>query len=80
MPSAMLRPVYNADSKNKNNELVNLMKSGLSDLKDEIEKMSKVEKEIERPDRIVDIVKKILDFNKQNQEGQGLKYQFLWLS
>ena len=32
-----------------------------------------IKKKIERPDKIVDIVEKILDFNNQNQEGQGLK-------
>ena len=50
-----------------------MIKSGLSDLKDEIEKMSEDEIEIEKPYKIVDIVKKILEFNKQSQEGQGLK-------
>ena len=30
------------------------------------------ENEIEQPNTIVDIVEKIFDFNKQNQEGQGL--------
>ena len=35
--------------------------------------MSKNEIEIEKPDKIVDIVEKILQFNRQNQEGQGLK-------
>ena len=50
-----------------------MIKSGLSDLKDEIEKMSKDEIEIEKPYKIVDIVKKILQFNRQNQKGRGLK-------
>ena len=45
----------------------------MSDLKNEIEKMSKNETEIEKPDKTVDIVEKILQFNRQNQEGQGLK-------
>ena len=31
------------------------------------------EKKIENLDGIVDIIESILDFNKQNQEGQGLK-------
>ena len=35
--------------------------------------MSKEEIENERPDEIVNIVEMILDFNKQNQEGKGLK-------
>ena len=30
-------------------------------------------KKVQRPDEIVDIVEKILQFNNQNQEGQGLK-------
>ena len=35
--------------------------------------MSKEEREIEKPDKIVEIVKEILNFNKQNQKGYGLK-------
>ena len=34
---------------------------------------SKDEIKFERPDEIEDIIEKILLFNKQNQEGQGLK-------
>ena len=37
-----------------------MIKSGLSDLMDETEKMSEDEIEIEKPYQIVDIVKKIL--------------------
>ena len=35
--------------------------------------MSEEEKEIEKPNEIVNIVEEILEFNKQNQSGQGLK-------
>ena len=35
--------------------------------------MSRDEVEAEQPNEIVNHVKKILEFNKQNQEGQGLK-------
>ena len=35
--------------------------------------MSKEEIEIEKPYNIVKVVKKILDFNKHGQEGQGIK-------
>ena len=35
--------------------------------------MFEKEKNIEKPDRIVKIVEKILNFNQQNQEGKGLK-------
>ena len=47
--------------------------SGLKDLKKEIKEMSKEEKEIEDPELIVEIVEEILKFNKQKQEGQGIK-------
>ena len=48
----------------KKNELVNLINSGLKDLKEEIKKVSKVEIDIEKPDKTVKIVEKILKFNK----------------
>ena len=35
--------------------------------------MSDQEREIEKPDKIVEIVEEILMFNKQNQEGKGIK-------
>ena len=35
--------------------------------------MSRDEVEAEQPSEIVNHVKKILEFNKQNQEGKGLK-------
>ena len=55
-------------------QLVNLINSGLKDLKEEIKKMSKAEIEIKNPELIVEIVEKILKFNKQNQqEGQAIK-------
>ena len=42
-------------------------------MKSAIESMSEEEKEIEKPNEIADIVEKILEFNKQNQTGVGLK-------
>ena len=71
-PSTMLKAVYNTEKKKKNNSLVNVIRSGLSDLKNEIEKMSEDEIEIEKPYKVVDIVEKIIVCNRQNQEGQGL--------
>ena len=35
--------------------------------------MGEEEKEIEKPNEIIDVVEKILEFNKQNQSRQGLK-------
>ena len=58
----MLKTVYTTNKK-KNNDLVIVIKSGLSDLKKEIENMSEKEKEAEKPNEILDIVEKIIDFN-----------------
>ena len=69
----MLKYLYQTNDRKKNHELVNMINSGLKDLKKEIKKMSKEKRKIEKPDKIVKIVKKILKFNKQKQEGQGIK-------
>ena len=69
----MLKTLYTTNDKKKSNKLVNVIKSGLSDLKNEIGNMDEEEKEIEKPNEIVNIVEEILEFNKQKQEGKGLK-------
>ena len=56
----------------KNKIRVNLINSGLRDLKEEIEDMSEEEKETKNSNRIIDIAENILEFNRQ-QRGQGLK-------
>ena len=53
-PTAMLKYLYNLNDKNKNNELVNVIKSALSDFKDDIENISAEEKETEKPYKIVE--------------------------
>ena len=72
-PSALLKNLNKTNDKEKNNELVKVIISGLKDLKEEIKNMSKKEIKIENPDEIVRVVEMILDFNKQNQQGKGLK-------
>ena len=69
----MLKNLYKTNDKEKNNELVNVIDSGLKDLKKEIKKMSEEERKSEKPDKKVKIVKKILRFDKQNQKEKGLK-------
>ena len=69
----MLMLLNATKDKTKNNELVNMINSGLEDLKEEIKNMSKNEIKIKNPDKIVEIVEMILKFNKQNQQGKGLK-------
>ena len=51
--SDMLRDLYRINDKKKNNDLVNLIKSGLSDLKNEIQNMDEEENEIEKPNEIL---------------------------
>ena len=61
----------------KNKSQLSLVRSGLIDLKDDIKKMSQYEKETEKPNEIVNIVEKILEFNNKNQRGQELQINCL---
>ena len=72
-PSSMLKNLYKTNDKEKNSLLVEVINSRLKGLKEEIEKMSKAEKETEKPDKLVEIVEDILKFNEQQQSGKGLK-------
>ena len=71
-PSVMLKSLNDVNDTEKKNELVSVIVSGLKDLKKEIKEMTK-EKKIEKPNNIVNLAENILRFNKQNQEGKGLK-------
>ena len=73
VPTVLVKELYETKDKNEDNELVNVIKSGIIDLKDEIKKMSKEEKENEKPDKILKIVEEILKFNKQKQLVLWLK-------
>ena len=74
MPSDMLVFLNNNKNDTKmKNQLVNLINSGLKDLTKEIKNISKAEIDIEKPDKIVNIVEKILEFNGQDQQGEGIK-------
>ena len=72
-PSVMLKSLNDINDIEKKNELVSVIVSGLKDLKKEIKEMTKEEKKIEKPNNIVNLAENILRFNKQNQEGKGLK-------
>ena len=70
----MVKQLYVTKNRKKNNGLVNVIKSGLSDLIDEIKNMSEDQKEFEKPDKTLKSAAEIIDFNnKQNQIGEGLK-------
>ena len=75
VPSALVKKLYEIKSKKKKNKLVNVIKSGLSDLKGRIKEMSEDEKKKknEQPAKIIKIVEEMLEFNEQNQSGKGLK-------
>ena len=85
-PSVLLKDLYKIHDKEQNSKLVNVINSGLKDLKEEIKKMPEKEKGIEDPELIVEIVEVILKFNEKNQQEKGIKiltpnqivyYQFL---
>ena len=69
----MLKTLYTTNDEKKNRKLANVIKSGLSHLKNEIENMDEEEKEIEKPNERVNIVEEILEFNKQRKQRKGLK-------
>ena len=71
-PSDMLKSLYKVNT-NKSNKLVNAINIGLKDFKKEFKEMPEEERKIEKPDNIVKLVEEILSFNKQKQEGQGIK-------
>ena len=65
MPDQLSKSLYNIDDKKKSDALVNLIRSALIDLKDKIETMmTETKKSSEVLDKIVDIVEKILEFNR----------------
>ena len=69
----MLKDLYGINDEKKNSKLVDVIKSGLSDLKNETENMDEEEKETEKPNEIIDVVEEIIGFNKKKQGGKGLK-------
>ena len=62
-PTVLTKQLSKVKNKKENNELVDVIKSGLIYLKDEIKKMSEDEKKNEKPNEIVNIVEEILEFN-----------------
>ena len=67
-PSLMLKVLKNVEDKEKNNDFVGLIKSSLTEFKDDIKWISEDEKRIEQLGRKVDIIEEILDFNEQNKD------------
>ena len=61
----MAKILYETKGKKKINDLVESIKIRWSNLKDEIGKMSKGEIENEKPDKILDIIGEILNFDNK---------------
>ena len=62
----MLKRLKKSKNNQQRNKIqIDLINSGLRDLKKEIEDMSEQEKETEDPNGIVDIVEMTLEFNRQ---------------
>ena len=73
-PSNMYNALSDTEDTKRNNIQVNLIKSGLTHLKKDIENVSKNDvNKIEKMNKIADIAELILHFNAEEQKGQGLK-------
>ena len=72
-PSDMLKNLNQINDIEKNSKLADAIIIGLKDLKEKIKEMPQEGKENEKPDKILKIVREILQFNKEKQEGQGIK-------
>ena len=59
-PSDILKVAYTTNEKNKTNSLVNVIKSGLNDLKNEIENMSEEENKLKNQMRQQILLKEFL--------------------
>ena len=74
VPSALAKKLCETKNKNKNNELVELIKIRQNNLKDKTEKMSKEVLKNKKADKISKIIEEVLDFNQlEQQKGEGLK-------
>ena len=75
MPVDLTKKLFEIKDARENSKFVKEMKKRWSNLKDKIEEMSKEEIKNKKPNKILEIIDEIIDFNKnlQNQQGKGLK-------
>ena len=73
-PSELAKKLFEIKDQEKNNDFVEEIKNRWSKLKDKIEEKSGDKKENKGLNKILEIVKDILNFNKENQEGKALKF------
>ena len=72
-PIDMAKKLFEIKDKKKNDDFVEEIKNRWSNLKDKIHKTPEDKKDNEKIEKILEIVKDILNFNEQNQRGQGIK-------
>ena len=73
VPSALVKQLYETKKKNNNYKLVSVIKSGLSDLKDEIKEMSKEEIENKKADKILKNIEEILHLEHSKESIRTTK-------
>ena len=69
------KKLFETKDAKENSKLIEEIKNRWGNLKDETNKISKEEIENEKPNKILEIVNEIIDFNKEieKQQGSGLK-------
>ena len=67
-PAAYAKMLINTKNADENKEFVEEIKKYISDLNDRIKKMSKKEKKDKNEDKTLEIINKILDYNKAVQK------------
>ena len=72
-PSDLAKKPFEIKDEKKNNDFVEEIKNRWSKLTDRVEKTLGDKKEDKGLDKILEIVEDILNFNKQNQQGEGIK-------
>ena len=73
-PSDLPKKLFEIKDKKKNDDFVEEIKNRWSKLKDSIEKTLRDEKDNEKIEKILEIVKESVRFSRQNQQkGQGIK-------
>ena len=73
-PSDLAKKLFEIKDKKKNDDFVEEIKNRWIKLKDSIEKTPRDKKDNEKIEQILEIVKEIVRFSRQNQqEGQGIK-------
>ena len=72
-PSDIFSSLIDTNHTEKNSKLVDSVIDVLNDLKEDIKKMSEKEIKIEKPNKIVEIAREILEFNIKKQSGKGIK-------